>query len=205
MSNRITNLVASRYMSREALNVGDTFENESWRIHRYSNSIIITDLTNAGKRGKKVESWVVMGRGGWGEDKLPMESMAMQYVMWAKRNATPAQMKKAIDEDKEAMGDSMEVHDRTERGVDVAPGGFKPVLIRGAQVTIEADYESFSIKDINDDTNEPTCIAQGKKSVKQFYRWVKDNARRIQSWSMHDIMNELSKEGINYHYFCAMD
>lgn len=202
---KTANLVATRYMLREALSVGNGFENELWRIHRYSNSIVVTDLTNAGKRGKKVDSWVIMGKGIRGDESLPMESMAMQYMMWAKRNANPSKMKSVIDEDLEVHGDLMVVEQRSERGVDVTPGGFKPLLVRGAHVTIESDYQGFSIKDINDDANEPTCIAKGKKSVKQFYRWCSDNAKKIQSWTLSQIMNELSKEGIEYHYFCAMD
>lgn len=196
---RLASIVAGRYMTREALGQGDTFETQGWRIHRFADHINITDLTNAGKRGKKVVTWIIMGR------TLPFESLALGYVMWAKRNATPAEMKKAIDEDQEAFGPSMKVEDRIERGIDVAPGGFKPVLIRGAMVTIESDYEGFSIKDINDDANEPTCIARGKKSVKQFYRWCQDNARKLQAMSLSDIMNALSKEGIEYHYYCAID
>lgn len=33
---------------------GKSFENDSWRIHRLSDAIRVTDLTNAGRRGKRV-------------------------------------------------------------------------------------------------------------------------------------------------------
>ena len=100
------------------------------------------------------------------------------------------------------------IQPRSLRGVDVAPAGFKPVKIRGKHVYIEADYDSFRVKDLVDRNNEPTCIPAfkgGKKSIKQFYRWVSDNISKIKSMKYYDVLGEMRKEGINYHDYCAMD
>lgn len=204
MSTKISTLVASRFANRVALNVGETMETEKWRIHRFAESIRVTDLTNAGKRGKKVESWIIFSNSG-GSKALPLETMALQYAMWAKRDATPAKMKSVLDEDLEVYGDTMSLETRTERGVDVLPGGFKPVFVRGAHVTIESSLTDFVIRDINDDNNEPTCIAKGKKSIGQFYKWISENQKKAQSMTLGQIMNALKTEGIEYHYFCAVD
>lgn len=201
---KIANLVVARFMNRVGLSVGDRFENEQWRIHRYTDSIAITDLTFAGKRGKKVETMVVMGTG-YGSNRLPFETLTEQYIMWAKRNAPLAKMRDVIKEDEEVYGDTIKVYTRTERGIDVLPGNFKAIFIRGAHVTIESTMTDFRILNINDDDNEPTCAARGKKSIGQFYKWVSENEKKVQSMTLQEIMVALGKEGIDYRYYCAMD
>lgn len=182
-------------MSKFALSVGETFENESWRVHRFADSIRVTHLVNAGRRGKRCVEFVVIGG-------PAMESQAMEFVMLAKRGADFGRMDQAMREAKE-VGAS--VDDRILKGVDVKPGNFQKLFVRGANVTIEADYDSYSVQDINDDNNEPTCIARGKKSVYLFYRWVKDNARAIAAMTMSQVMTAMKQNGIDYHYYCAVD
>ena len=182
-------------MSKFALSVGETFENDSWRIHRYMDSIRITHLVNAGKRGKRCMEFVVVGAAG-------PESTAMEFVMLAKRGSDFNRMKKSIDE---AVEVGAKLYENILRGVDVKPGNFQKVFVRGAHVTIEADYDSYSVKDINDENNEPTCIAQGKKSVYLFYRWVKDNARAVAAMTMSQVMTAMKSNGIEFHYYCAVD
>ncbi len=195
--------VAVRFAATKVLanlGIGETFENELWRVHRYSHSIRVTHLENAGRRGKKCVEWLVdtdgpKTRGGG-------ESLAMEFMMLAKRKESLQRMAQAMGE---AIAVGYTVHKGDLRGVDIKPGNFQKLFVRGALVTIEADYDSYQIRDITDDNNEPTCIAQGKKSIAQFYRWVKDNAQKLQSMSMHDIMTAMKQQGIEYHYYCAMD
>jgi len=180
-------------MNRFALSVGETFENEFWRVHRFDNAIRVTHLVNAGKRGKKCVEFIVIN------SKSP-ESQALEFVMLAKRGSDFNRMKKAVDEAKEVGAD---VDDRFLKGVDVKPGNFQKLFVRGAHVTIEADYDSYSVQDINDDDNEPTCIARGKKSVYLFYRWVKDNARAIAAMTMSQVQEAMTEAGIDFHSYCA--
>jgi len=58
----IAERVASRYLEKTArgIGLGKTWENGKVRIHRFSNSLHIWDLANAGRRGKKVRRMVVM-------------------------------------------------------------------------------------------------------------------------------------------------
>lgn len=182
-------------MDKFALSVGETFENEKWRIHRFADSIKVTHLVNAGKRGKRCAEFVLVNNAG-------PESQAMEFVMLAKRGVDYGRMKKAMDE---AVEVGSKLYENVLRGVDVKPGNFQKVFVRGAHVTIEADYDSYTVKDINDENNEPTCIAQGKKSVYLFYRWVRDNARAIAAMTMSQVMDAMKQNGIEYHYFCAVD
>jgi hypothetical protein len=200
-------LVAARFTNRVALNIGDTFENEKWRIHRYSNSIVITDLANAGKRGKKVDSWVVMSRSGLNND-LPLESMAMEYILWAKRGVDGAKMKAVIDEEQEAFGDTMTVYIRQERGVDVMPGGFEPFQLKTNKIFVEVTPRDFTVKNLSDVNNDPTCIPASKgglKSIPTFYAWVKDNEAKLKGMDYGQVLSVMDNLGVKYHDFCAMD
>jgi hypothetical protein len=182
-------------MDKFALSVGETFENDSWRIHRYQDALRVTYIVKAGKRGGRCPEFVL--------SSVPaMESTAMEFVMLAKRGSDYNRMKKAVEEAKETGAD---VHESLLKGVDVKPGNFQKLVVRGIHLTVEADYDSYSVQDIDDENNLPTCIARGKRSVFQFYRWVKDNAKAIQTMSMSGAMDAMKEAGIDFHYFCAMD
>jgi hypothetical protein len=178
-----------------AMGRGETFENEKWRVHRYADAIEITQLENAGKRGKKCMTFYLSGG-------TTIESTSDEFMMLGKRGADFGRMQQAF---KEALETGWQGRESWLRGVDVKPGAFKELIVRGAHVTVIAGYDQYSIEDINDENNAPTCIARGKKSVGQFYRWVKDNARAIQSMTYNDILQALGREGIDHHDYCAMD
>lgn len=193
--------VAFRYatMVIATLGVGETFENDLWRVHRFAHAIKVTHLENAGLKGKQcVEMTLYSERPG----DAPMESQAMEFVMLAKRKESLSRMNQAMEEAKAA---GFDVHKNIYKGVDVKPGNFQKLFIRGAMVTIEADYDGFIIHDIVDENNEPKCIARGKRSVGQFYRWVKTNARKLQSMSLEQISTAMRDAGIDHRYYCAMD
>jgi hypothetical protein len=94
------------------------------------------------------------------------------------------------------------------RGVDVMPAGFKPLVINGKYTHVTAEWKSFSIRDKVDMNNEPSCIPAikgGLRSIPVFYRWVKENASRIEDMKFHEILHEMQKIGVDYHSYCAMD
>ena len=100
------------------------------------------------------------------------------------------------------------MYESQERGVDVTPGGFRPIKVNGKNITLEADYSDFTVRDKVDRFNEPTCIPAvkgGKRDIKVFYRWVKDNLPWLQSATFGDVMRAMMKEGIRFHQYCAMD
>lgn len=188
-----------------ALSVGEKFENEAWRIHRNSMAIRVTDLTNAGKRGKKVETLSLYKK--FPNAKTPLESIAMEFVMNAKRKASFAKMKEVAEQALEVLDDvGMQI--LVERGVDVAPGDFKPIMIEGEHVLVEAGFDDFSVKDLDDKNNEKTCTprAEGsKKDIPVFYRWVQDNKKKILRMTYSDVITEMGKLQIEYHNYCAYD
>lgn len=186
---------------RIALDVGRTFENDDYRIHRYRDAIKVTELANAGKRGKKVQVMTLYGQG-------PMEGFAMEFVMHAKRGDNWNRMKQVGEEAVQAGGGQLYLSFDQERGVDVMPGGFQVVTVNGDKVYVEVGYKEFVVRDKVDQNNLPTCIpaiSGGLKSIPVFYRWVKENEKKIEKMTFSDVMKAMKDLGVRYHYYCAMD
>jgi hypothetical protein len=184
-------------------------ENDSLRFHVYRGSVHVTELKYAGKRGKKVETFVL-----YDTDMItdPEVEQAIDKWTWRLKGLKYDQAKKEGEKIAEIAKKrnlpSPKVNIRFEKGVRVAPGGVKPIRVKGKHVFLEAEYGSFRIRDLDDNYNDPTCIPAmkgGKKSIKQFYRWVQDNEKKIPSMTFRDVLKAIDKEGIRYHYYCAMD
>jgi len=186
------------------INVGETIETAVLRIHRYRGSIRVTDLENAGKRGKKVDEFIVDGldRSTGVDDSSVYELLdtieASRNYADALRNA-----EKFVSEYKNSG-----IYESSLRGVDVTPAGFKKIKIRNDNVLIESDFDSFAVRDLVDRHNEPTCIPSasgGKKDVKLFYRWVSDNQSELRNMTFQQVISAMRANGIKYHHYCAMD
>lgn len=198
--------IAEQHLARTAgfdvmaLSVGETYENATWRVHRYAMAFRVEHLVNAGKKGKKC----IQFSAHWprNPDDAVSEKLGNTLEALAKRNAHANDFEKAFEEAKPA---GLVTDVSWQRGVDVKPGGFQPLFIRGIHLTVKADYDGFVIEDIDDENNEPTCIAKGKKSVQQFFVWARENNKKIQVMTFHDIMNAMDSQGIAYHSYCALD
>jgi hypothetical protein len=203
-------LVAVSKLISAGLPVGETIERDALRTHRYRSSVEITDLTDAGRRGKRCRQCVVYDLDyAMNDAGGPIEDMMDALY----RARTYEEAVRAVDRGVEAINSvsryTVKKDERILRAVDVAPGGFAPVEINGEHVYIKADFDSFTVKDKDDMHNEPTCIPSvrgpQKTSVKMFYRWVTDNRNWIPRATFHEVTNSMSKAGIPYHYFCAVD
>jgi hypothetical protein len=198
---KVTARVVNAYYRKQALDVGRTWENENWRIHRYADSIRITELREAGKRGKKVKVISLYG----GVRTLPLESTAMELVMLGKRNETYARMLQAA---KEAEEIGFTLSEEEQRGVDVPPGNFGPMDIRGDHVHVEVGWKDFSVRNTDDTYNEETCIPAlkgGLKAIPAFYRWVSDNRAKVEKMTFDEVVQTMESLDVPYHRYCAID
>jgi hypothetical protein len=198
---KLTVRVVNAYHRKEALDVGRSWENEKWRIHRYRGPIFIWDLTNAGKRGKKVKKLVVNEYGSGGRVS-PMESLAMEFILHAKRDVSYERMKQVAEESGQNFSEG------EERGVDVSPGGFAPLEIRGEHVLVQVGWKDFMVRNIDDKYNEETCIPAikgGVRAIPAFYRWVQDNKAKIEKMIFSDVLKAMRELDVPYHQYCAMD
>ena len=118
--------VAARHLDAK-LKRGEGFENKGLRVHRYNHSIQVSDLTFAGKRGKKVQKFSL-----YDLDMGVTEESEKMLEDWADGLRRETNFKKALRgaEDIVALSRA-KIETSSLRGVDVAPAGFKPVKIIG--------------------------------------------------------------------------
>jgi hypothetical protein len=203
MSN-LRDRIVQRFQARTAtISIGETVEKGTVRIHRYANSLIIWNLTNAGKHGKQVERLeVVFTNSRLNTDLLHDIGDELESC------TNFGQTKTIIEDFLKKNPDSISVSFYQERGIDVYPAGFKEISITNHRVRVDVGYKNFRVRDLDDQSNEPTCIPSikgGKKLIPVFYRWVQDNLNNIKQMSFRDVLNQMDKLGIPYHYYCAVD
>lgn len=192
--------VISAYVSE-----GNTVEVGSIRIHRFREAYRVTDLTNAGLRGKKCDGISITVKG-FQDVKDVMEEIA-----WALEGAkTFAKVKQIVTTDLAELHPELEIRvdPWEERGIDVVPAGFKPIEVVGDKVKVSVGYKEFVVTDLVDTQNETTCIPKAKgglKSIPAFYRWVKDNESKVKKMSFSEVLEQMGKIGLPYHQFCAID
>lgn len=148
----------------------------------------------------------LLWRGAEGEG--PLLAVTEDWFEYATRAPSYKAMKAAIETGlSELRGEGVRIESGVNqlRGVDVTPAGFSDIEINTDDVYIKAEHDGFRVKDKRDRYNEPTCITRGKKSIKQFYRWVKDNESKLKRMTFREVLKGMDAEGINYHYYCAMD
>lgn len=184
------------------ISVGEVIDNGRIRARRLADWVKVHDLTNAGKRGKKVD-YFNLG------SQSHLDDLAKAILDYVSSSLHTADYQQALRVAKSVLGLSyrLELDERSIKGVRVDPSGMDPVEIVGPKVKVRAEPQSFSVKDMTDRTNEPTAIPRKRKrtSTKKFYQWARQNESRIPKMSFNDVLNEMEKMGIDYHYYLAVD
>lgn len=200
--------VASKFLNKKAeLSIGETKEIKNWRIHRYMDSLTITDLTFAGKRGKNVLTLVVVSDT---RDVAMIATISASVMVRAERGVSVNEMKSDLDQLLEAydtQGTSqLKLYVREEKGVRVVPAGFAPFKIRTDKFYLELELNDFTLRNVEDEQNGTTCYANGsKKEIPAFYRFVKDNEAAIKHMSYRELRRALSSMDIQYREYCSVD
>ena len=207
-STGMTNLqttAAGSLQTVKPLEVGTTVEIGTLRVHRWADHLTLWDITNAGKRGKKVPCVTVsphyLVRRSEEQGLLDRVSqMLSSYESFDRAVATL----KDLNRDTECLTFSY----REERGVDVKPANLPKIEIRTAVLSLTADYRDFHVEDLTDKNNEPTAIPAvegGVKSAEKFYRWVSANRSTVETFTYSEVLNSMRQLGIRYHDYCAVD
>lgn len=186
------------------------------RIWTGGPSAAITDMTNAGKRGKvcRVYRFGGIRAGGWKETPETKEAtsttMAIMDVI--------EQLKPEVDFDdataplrtlmelataKGAPVGYIHASDETIRGID-AP---VPVLTAGGPGwSAQADNDGVTILDHIDRNNEPAMITGHQQKKSQAYRIAAKVWESVKAaTSFHDAGEILRAAGCCLHYYCRMD
>lgn len=215
---RLASLVASIWRARQAaapLGLGETRIVGTIKIHRFRDSYTVTDLTNAGKRGKQVrEISMSPGYGGWPSERRErwLESMAkvlpeissMDEMDSFIRNDFPPEVK---------------VETTSRRGIDVLPATiavFKNLdLNEGIHITTISPHE-FLMSDtqkigespqggaVNDNDLkggfEHTTLyySRDKKSAAVFHAWFSENQAKAKQMTILDFRKLWDQLGVKW-------
>jgi hypothetical protein len=176
---------------------------------RTNSSITITDLRNAGKRGKNCDTLVLYNLDYGEYDQLALERALEEVIKMPNFDMAAYELQKFnnIQTNQHARYYG-KFQLTSQKGVAVAPATFGPIVIDTPNFSLKSDFTDFVIRDKEDKYNLPVCIPAlkgGKNSIKQFYRWVTDNRAVIEKLKFEDLTRAMSDAGIKYHQYCSMD
>lgn len=205
---KIVTRVASRY--KEALGIGHSAFTDNMKLHRYAESLRVTDMTNAGKRGKKVLEMTIT------VDTFKRDEAdgVLNKVTAAILKANDYVAAKHAVEKLRAEDELIEIHEVTLRGVDVEPMGTTLKLEKkhpdGSIVRITSSPHDFLVnhsqemhhpKDPSKTFRQDTLYSPVKKQDgMQFYAWLKENLAEAGKMTMMQLRQKWDQLGINYDY-----
>lgn len=201
----------------ETIQVGQDFEYGNIRVHRYAASLYVTNTDNAGKRGKTVDMFIVSGI-----DLVQKEDETLNLVnsyLDALSDKKFRDYASALDAAKKMVAECarirgsksfyvLRVIEEKVKSINVRPAAFSVIKIEGKHVSLTAGYKNFHVLNKDDRANEPTLIPPakgGSTATKKFYDWVSRNVGRIEAMTFQMIYDEMHKQGIGAHYYCAVD
>lgn len=178
------------------IQVGSTVEQGSIRIHRYSDWTSVTDLTNAGKRGKTVE---VIGF------RLNRYFADAYYNLFAGPLQACKNMAQvhllantyALTDPDEPRSDFVTYSEQ--RGVDVVPSLKQVIKLQTTKFTLSASPLDFTVRDSSRQGQVLHALQSSKKrSALAFYTWLQENLVRVQDMTVTQIAQELLRKKIQY-------
>lgn len=205
LADRVASIHVAKQRKLGNIPVGHTVEQGTVRIHRYRDHYAIWDLTNAGKRGKKVTRLNLVP-----SYHASMEADVM-LENWAKTLGHMTSFNEITRLFSDILHDypnDFKMDTYEERGVDVMPAGFTPITVKGDHVEVRVELKDFAVVNTDDQNNLPTCIPAMKGGIKEipvFYRWVRDNQSQIKSMTFRDVQKQMEALGLKYHEYCAID
>lgn len=200
--------VASRYVKAFGIPMGKTVNLDSVRIHRYSDVFKVWDLTNAGKRGKKVETLSLSPSFKYKGDRAQwMENMSKAL---AECGSFMDVHRLLADLDKDYPGE-IDVSKGSERGVDVNPGGTTKLTLKtNTGIEITADPLEFILKThvplTHHTTGEPIghqdtlYWPENRAGATVFYNWLKANLATANKMDIQAFRQLWSELNIKYTY-----
>ena len=214
----IAEKVASRVIKR-ALDVGRSVFTEHLKMHHYHGSLVITDMTNAGKRGKKVKELTVIPTSQNDEQSQKVIKQAVSSILHMNYDSAKAYLEdilKHLAQKNQAEGvraaPLFNLHEREMRGIDVEPRGttinLKKEFPDGSIVTIESSPHNFMVKH-SALINAPGKAAhgfrqdtlywpRGKESGIIFYGWLKDNLSKAANMTIQQLRDVWDHIGVKW-------
>lgn len=201
------------------LDIGKGGENGKIRYHRYASAIEVTDLANAGKRGKRCDQFTLYDIDFVSRNYNKSENIkkVFQNIMKFLRNLDTLNYKQALDWatliEKDASQRKIETIkpklSKTQlMAHKVLPGGSAPIKFANEHMSVSVDLNTFTISDLTDQFNMPRCINTsrgGKDGPRKLYQWLSQNLEKAKKMTYHELTDMLDKLGVKSHSYCAMD
>jgi len=183
------------------LGPGESFFTGSLKLHRFSDSLRITDMRNAGKRGKKVHDLVVVPKTRDGGAVLQQISEAILDMDYDRAKAYLA-----------SLSSDVELHETELRGVDVEPVSTTFRLSKtfddGSIVGIDASPHRFQVTH-STLISAPGKAAHGyrqntnywqvrKKDAQLFYSWLKEHLHAAGQMTMQELRKLWDEIGVKF-------
>lgn len=163
------------------------------RIQRWNHAIRVWDLTNAGKRGKKVDVLDIVS-----ERNLPFQE-EQDFIgrIYERIQAydTLSEVWASIKDYMDEFPDSLKMSKSQERGIDVQPAGSTSLrLTTSTGCTITATPLEWHLTHTsefvgpkgNKFTQDTIYSSKDKKSAKLFYNWLLGNTKEISRMTIQD-------------------
>lgn len=206
---KLATRVATRY--RVALEVGQGVFTQHLKLHHFHGSLRITDMTNAGKRGKKVRELTVIPKTFADDLSDKIIKQAVSSIL----HMTYDQAKDHLEDilTREGHENLYSLNERELRGIDVEPMGTKINLEKkfpnGEIVTIESSPHEFLIVDsvlidaegkaAHGFRQDTTYWPVAKKDGIAFYGWLKDNLSKAANMKMMELLKVFEQLGLRYN------
>jgi hypothetical protein len=191
----------------EHIEFGETREVGTVRFHRYREGLKVTDLTNAGKRGKTVSELYVDVKYGpaAGDYSARLYDLCDLVCSTGNYSTVAALVDCYVDE----HSNSLRIDERTYKGIEVQPAGFEVICIRNEHMSLSAGYDDFGVNDLTDRNNEPrlipTCHSGKKTAIKRWYAYVKANRKQLETATFSQVWDAMRQAEVKMHFYCAMD
>jgi len=203
-----TKRVVARYIKQAGIEEGRVYVSaeDNVRIQRWRDHFRVWDLTNAGKRGKSVEGFVLSTTHYYkGDAAAWMDNMGKVLPEQGDYNAI-VRLIKDVQHD---YPNEIEMSEFKEKGINVLPASSAPIQLEtDTGIRIKADPLDFSVVNSvkhmgpkGNSFNQDTLFSpRNKKDALLFYTWLKTNLSKVNKMDMNTLRDTWSSEGVQYDY-----
>lgn len=202
--------LARRIVARYKLSgveMGRTVTVGTVRIHRYADHFNITDLTNAGLRGKKVKVMVLSLGSGSTQNKEAWLDMLGDTLPNQDSYEDVRRFVNGLKQDDPYVY----ADEREARGIDIEPTGAQIKVKTNTGLEIESKPDSFRVlnrqpmfhpktKDPMGTFQDTSYFSLDKKSAAAFFAWLKTNLSRANNMSLQDLQEVWDRLGAKFDY-----
>lgn len=188
--------VAHRHILAE-LGVGRTFFTGDLKIHRYRDQLQVTDLTNAGRRGKRVPEMTIVPAytGSEQERQAVLDDLAATLVKCQSYECVQRELHNYVPTGLVKL----DVLIANLRGIDVEPAGTTIKYKTSTGLRVGASPTNFQVMSslplAHPKTGEPMSgytqdtlyWSENKQGAGVFYTWVKENLSKLNSMTIEDL------------------